>query len=223
MSDWISAGVTGLFDLLGGGLNAIYNASAAKKNYAYNKKLQDDSQEHQVYMYQNQNQWRVNDLRAAGLNPILATHAASSMPSASASHSAISSPANFDFSRSAKSIERALFEKGKKENDLLDAQISSAKSVADSNKALAEKYAAEAFNMDLNSAFEYSRDMLNLRKRELYNRGTPDLSRGFGIFKDEVDKFNNYQPYHILDKGESVWNIKHSPRRNGKNLFYFEN
>ena len=40
-------------------------------NYKYNKKLQDRAFAHQIKMYKNQHQWEVEDLRKAGLNPIL--------------------------------------------------------------------------------------------------------------------------------------------------------
>lgn len=222
--------LSALIGLAGGAANFGLGAANSAIQYGFNKRLQDDAQEHQIHMYRNQHQWRVQDLRAAGLNPILATHGGSAMPSASSSSVSLPS-SSFDLADSLDKSERFFskvesrikHEKLKKEAQLLDAQINSAKSVAESNIALAEKYSAEAFNTDLNSAFEYSRDMLNLRKRELYNRGTPNLYQGYGDFKDAIDKFNNYAPYHILDKGESVWNIKHSPRRNGKNRFYFEN
>lgn len=144
MADWISATITGLSDLLGGGLNSVYSAAAAKKQYEYNLALQKQAQKHQINMYKHQNQWRVEDLRAAGLNPILSTHAASSMPSSGMNSVSMPHSANFDFKDSSKAIARALFKRGQKEDKLLDAQINSAKAKADSDVALAKKYAADA-------------------------------------------------------------------------------
>lgn len=45
-------------------------ASSAAQ-YAFNRRLQKKAHEHQKYMYQHRHQWAVDDLREAGLNPIL--------------------------------------------------------------------------------------------------------------------------------------------------------
>lgn len=76
--------------LLGGGIGAGNMFTSAHTSYKYNQRLQDDAQRHQIKMFKNQNQWRVQDLRAAGLNPILSTHSASSMPSASSNSVGVS-------------------------------------------------------------------------------------------------------------------------------------
>lgn len=68
--------------LLGAGIGMGNMFTSAHTAYDYNKALQDRAFAHQIKMFKNQNQWRVQDLRNAGLNPILATHSASSMPSA---------------------------------------------------------------------------------------------------------------------------------------------
>ena len=42
-----------------------------KKQFKYQKELMQIQNDYNVYNYQHQNQWRVGDLRSAGLNPIL--------------------------------------------------------------------------------------------------------------------------------------------------------
>jgi hypothetical protein len=55
-----------------------------KKQFEYQKELQKIQNDYNVYNYQHQNQWRVDDLRAAGLNPILSATSGTSVAPASA-------------------------------------------------------------------------------------------------------------------------------------------
>lgn len=198
MADWISATITGLSDLLGGGLNAVYSAGSAKKQYEYNLALQKQAQKHQINMYKHQNQWRVEDLRAAGLNPILATHAASSMPSASANSVSMPHSANFDFKDTSKAIARALFKRGQKENELLDAQINSAKAAADKDLLLASKYASETMSEDADRAFKYSPEVKELQKRKLYNEGTKNLWQAYGDVDSRIGLLTGFNPHSAM-------------------------
>lgn len=75
---------------LGGGIGMGNMFTSARTSYKYNKRLQDDAQRHQINMFKHQHQWSVDDLRSAGLNPILSTHSASSMPSASSNSVGVS-------------------------------------------------------------------------------------------------------------------------------------
>lgn len=50
--------------------------------YKYQKELQDRAFKHQIKMFKNAHQWEVDDLRDAGLNPILSAHSASGASSA---------------------------------------------------------------------------------------------------------------------------------------------
>lgn len=118
---------SGLLGLGSSALDFGLGMLTRRQDYKYQKRLQDDAQAHQIYMYQNQNQWRVNDLRAAGLNPILATHAGSSMPSSAMGHV---NPVSSDSSRLTEAIssaQKAIANRPKKENELLDAQINEVK------------------------------------------------------------------------------------------------
>lgn len=218
MGDWLSATIGGLFDLG----NTALGFAGNRQNFKYQMRLQEQAQRHQINMMQNAHQWEVQDLRNAGLNPILAASGSPGSYSSAQGHVS-GQPITGISQNTADKFSKAIFEVGKKEAQIRDETIKKLKAETDSYSALAEKYGSEAFYNDLNSAFQFSRDVINLRKRELYNKGTPNLNQGFGLFKEEVDRFNNYAPYHIYDKGESIWNIRHSPRRTKKNRFYFEN
>ncbi len=215
--DWLSASVSGLFNLGNTALGFVGN----RQNYKYQQRLQDDAQRHQIKMMKSAHQWEVGDLRKAGLNPILSAGGSPGSYSSAAGHYSGQPVTGFD-ENTARRVERAIWNKSAKEDKILDETIKKLKAESDSYSALANKYNSDAFNTDLHSAFEFSRDVMNLKKRELYNRGTPDLSKGYGHFKDEVDRFNNYAPYNNYDKGESIWNMRESPRRQNKDRFYFQ-
>lgn len=63
------------FDLLGGYLGGQMSTANSKellkKQFKYQKELMRIQNDYNVYNYQHQHQWRVGDLRSAGLNPIL--------------------------------------------------------------------------------------------------------------------------------------------------------
>jgi hypothetical protein len=78
----------GVFDLFNTGLAGMMSYATdkklMKKQFKYQKELQRIQNEYNVYNYQHQNQWRVDDLRAAGLNPILSATSGTSVAPASA-------------------------------------------------------------------------------------------------------------------------------------------
>lgn len=86
--------------VIAGGATSFLNSGAGLFSSAiqhkYNEELQQNAFNHQIRMYKNQNQWRVEDLRKAGLNPILSTHAGTAMPSASASSVSAPNLSTFD-------------------------------------------------------------------------------------------------------------------------------
>lgn len=63
------------FDLLGGYLGGMMSTANSKellkKQFKYQKELMKIQNDYNVYNYQHQHQWRTEDMRSAGLNPIL--------------------------------------------------------------------------------------------------------------------------------------------------------
>ena len=80
--------VDGAFDFLNTGFAGMMSYATdkklMKKQFEYQKELQRIQNDYNVYNYQHQNQWRVDDLRAAGLNPILSATSGTSVAPASA-------------------------------------------------------------------------------------------------------------------------------------------
>lgn len=74
---WSTLGTTllsslpGILSGAGLGLNLASSAISSKKSYKYAQRLAAQQFEYNKQMMQNRHQWEVDDLRAAGLNPIL--------------------------------------------------------------------------------------------------------------------------------------------------------
>lgn len=66
--DW---GLDMLSGILGQGMSKDTAKSLLKRQFGYQKELMRLQNDYNVYNYQHQHQWRVTDLRDAGLNPIL--------------------------------------------------------------------------------------------------------------------------------------------------------
>lgn len=66
--DW---GLDMLGGIIGQGMSKDTAKSLLKRQFNYQKELMGVQNDYNVYNYQHQHQWRVNDLRDAGLNPIL--------------------------------------------------------------------------------------------------------------------------------------------------------
>lgn len=135
----------GAFDLLNttfsGLMGYATDKKLLKKQFEYQKDLQRIQNEYNVYNYQHQNQWRVEDLRSAGLNPILSATNGSSVAPASAGSVGLATskfhPSNSDrFLRVA--MQDALLTssaKAKSEIALNEASAMERKSAADLNSA----------------------------------------------------------------------------------------
>lgn len=117
-----------LIGLVAGSTSNLFNIGgsflSSAMQFKHNKELQDRAFAHQINMYKHQHQWEVDDLRQAGLNPILSTHSGASMPSAPSA--SVSAP-DFSFANFDKDLFSALSGRLKRENSLLDAQIKEVK------------------------------------------------------------------------------------------------
>lgn len=71
LSALANAGLSLLGSVSNWGLGMISSAVSSKRQYKYQKKLAEQQFEYNKTMMQNRHQWEVNDLRSAGLNPIL--------------------------------------------------------------------------------------------------------------------------------------------------------
>ena len=140
----ISALIAGTSALASGGLNFLSSGLSANSSYAKNKSLMRLQNALNVYNFQHQNQWRVADLRQAGLNPILSATGGSAVPGVGL-NSANVVPAHVNFDTS--SISRLLESKFKKEDKLASANL---------DKILDERHLLLA-----NSASQYSQERLN--------------------------------------------------------------
>lgn len=127
------------FDLLGGYLGSMIGASTSKdlmkKQYKYQRALMEQQNNYNVYNYQHQHQWRVADLRAAGLNPILSASGGSAV--APVSNPGVSSGSGGNPMGNSARFSGVL-------RDVLNLQSEKAKSEIEANKASAALSQASA-------------------------------------------------------------------------------
>lgn len=117
------------------GASLAADAFSSGLNFLGSKYLQNDAQEHQEHLMRNAKQWQVEDLRRAGLNPILATGLNTSAPgSPTASFSGANNSA----------LREAMASLRRNESQIADEEIATAESVQEVNSAQAEKIRAEA-------------------------------------------------------------------------------
>ena len=135
----LGIGVDSAFDILNtfsaGMMGYATNKKLMKKQFEYQKELQRIQNDYNVYNFQHQNQWRVSDLRSAGLNPILSATGGSSVAPASAGSVGLAS-ANFHPSSSNRVSSLV--------SKLVELNSAKAESEIEANKASAVKALSEA-------------------------------------------------------------------------------
>lgn len=169
----IAAGAQNIMSSAGGFLSSAMQ-------YQQNKKLQDRAFQHQIRMYRNAHQWEVEDLRKAGLNPILSTHSASgASPAPTASVSApdfnlgnpLDSLVKMQGFSSARDLQRF-----NRENHKIDMVIKKSQSLFHASQAKLQKALAD---------FENDPDVIALKKRQMKYNSSGRLGKEIGVV-DEV-------------------------------------
>lgn len=139
MSAFGGAIADGIFDLFNTGLSGMMSYASdkklMKKQFEYQKDLMKIQNDYNVYNYQHQNQWRVDDLRAAGLNPILSATSGTSVAPASAGSVGLAT-SKFHPSSSDRFTRAAM--------QAIELNSARAKSEVEANEASAVKSLAEA-------------------------------------------------------------------------------
>lgn len=135
----LGSSVDGVFDLFNTGLAGMMSYATdkklMKKQFKYQKELQKIQNDYNVYNYQHQNQWRVDDLRSAGLNPILSATSGTAVAPASAGSVGLAT-SKFHPSSSDRFSRAAL--------QAVELNSARAKSEIEANKASAAKSLSEA-------------------------------------------------------------------------------
>lgn len=136
MADW--AGMSG--DIISAGINAYAGSAASKTQYKYTKKLMEAQQAWAEHAARHAHQWEVEDLRAAGLNPLLSIDTSGAVAHTPGTPS-ISAPdyGTVDFTQSAKYLSG----EKKRERELQELLIANAKKQGKSIDAETAKKGAE--------------------------------------------------------------------------------
>lgn len=111
------------------GASLAADAFSSGLNFLGSKYLQNDAQEHQEHLMRNAKQWQVEDLRKAGLNPILATGLNTLAPG--------SSTASFSGANNS-ALRESMASLRRKESQVADEEIATAKSVQEVNSEQAK-------------------------------------------------------------------------------------
>lgn len=117
------------------GLGGLSDIATSAFNWYAQKDLQGESQDWQRYVMQNQKQWQVEDLKKAGLNPVLATGLGVSAPS---------SPTPSFTGATSQGMREALASVRKRESQLGDQQLEKLKAETKAAEAVARSASAQA-------------------------------------------------------------------------------
>lgn len=125
------------------GMGLVGDMANSALNYYLTKDLQDESQDWQRYVMQNQKQWQVDDLKKAGLNPVLATGLGASAPSV---------PTPSFTGATSQGMREALASIRKRESQLGDQQLEKLKAETKAAEAVARSASAQAVKDETESA-----------------------------------------------------------------------
>lgn len=144
---WFSSALSSITgaDLLGGAISLVSSLFGTSKSEATARDINRANLAFQREFAQNGIQWKVNDMRAAGLNPLLSTGINATSPAGGSSVM----PDYSGISSSGRDVARIIAEKTA---ERANADINTAKAVAENNRAQAESAKATAIATMANSA-----------------------------------------------------------------------
>lgn len=122
------------------GMGLISDMANSALNYYAQRDLMHEAQDWQRYVMQNQKQWQVEDLKKAGLNPVLATGLGASAPS---------SPTATFTGATSQGMREALASVRKRESKIADEQINKLKAETKTAEAVARSASAQAVRDEL--------------------------------------------------------------------------
>lgn len=199
----------GFFDSIGSSLGSIgssifgglFNSGEASKNREFQQKAM-----------QNQMQWRVKDLRKAGINPMLAAMTPSGAPSGSTAHAEFGNPmhdaASVRKMAAETQVDKQMVNESKSREELQAQQLQESKAreaLYNEEKRLTSAQATSAYSqalMDSAKVEPYQTETGGLTRSWIEN--LPEIVRGpMRIVTDVVDKVSGASPDEIKEKSPS--------------------